>query len=572
MTPTAPLALTLAILLTAGFQVPVTRLFAHGQNESRGLLFALLPAIGHLLACGGMISREIRRTDMDGPRGLSVLLFLGVAGFSLLVTLGLIVGLHDDVATALGRLAPALALAGLPALVGGAMVHRSLVGVQCAGTDRAAGTTVALAGMVVMLLAAALAWPRPGPLLVVSLIDFAALTIVAFRFGLPVAHALGIPCLTAAVVAIGALLAGVPGTSETSPADQMLAFVLAPHTGIVLLGLFALCALAAELIARAGIVDHGKYYAVGSIVVALLGLALVMQDGPSQPGLAAFACGFVGVGVLMMNRRWHQEILSYLGYSLLVGASLWGMWKVDGKATPTSGALLALEALVMVGPLALQSLRKQWLHGNINVDAIRRRPIVVLGSLVGWLAMLTAVYAAWAAGWDDLASLWAGTHILTAVALSALWTLRALAERSRVLARLGAWLALASIVVLAGFAGTLWPDGDSLLCIAAAAGIASAMMAAFACWLRARAPRGGSWRVDAGFAAAWAECAAGAVVLGFLLVLAQPRAWTHSFTLSGLTLGLFLLAWFYRRSVFSFVGSGGLFVLVCHALVRLERY
>src|SRR4029077_11117675 len=77
------------------------------------------------------------------------------------------------------------------------------------GAIRMGGTTLALAGMVVMLLAVGLAWPRPQAVLAVCALDFLAFTAVAFRFGLPVAHAVALPCLTGGYLMASFLMRGL---------------------------------------------------------------------------------------------------------------------------------------------------------------------------------------------------------------------------------------------------------------------------------------------------------------------------------------------------------------------------
>src|SRR5206468_649431 len=88
--------------------------------------------------------------------------------FALLVTLALAVFLWGDAADALGRLALPVALAGLAPLVVGAAAHQALADQRGAAAARTAGTAIALAGGVVLLLAARLAWPRPGGLVGVA--------------------------------------------------------------------------------------------------------------------------------------------------------------------------------------------------------------------------------------------------------------------------------------------------------------------------------------------------------------------------------------------------------------------
>ena len=580
LTPDAPGLLAAAMLLTVGCQLPATRLMNLKKlSDAQLLLFALLPVLGHGLACGAMLWRESRRKEMDGHQGLSVLLFLGVAAFPLLVTLGLFVwliaqGWHSFGDT-LGLLGPVLALVGLPALTGGALVHRGLTNVPNAGSNRAAGTIVALAGMVVMLLAAALSWPRPVPVIAVCLLDFAALTVIAFCFNLPVVHALAIPCLSAAFVTTCALLSGQAHGSGQDLAERMLTVVTSPGTGAALLLLFAACGIVSEWMARAGAVAHGKYYAAGAIGLMLLSLALVAPAGLVEPVRAALVFGLGGLGTLLLNRRWRRAELTYLGLVLLIAASLWGLWRVDKDVTPLWGAVLALESLTLTAPLALRRLREPKPSSNEVLDlesaqldraALRRDPWLVVGTVVAWAAVGIALRCLAIAFDQGAARVWHPAYIVTALGLAAMWTLRALAERARLYARFGAWHALAAVIAVASWAAEM-AHLDPQLFTSVAVSLAGAAFTAAAVYFRAgKTGAEGVSRREWGLvlAPAWAEAGGGAAILAILIGLPVGDNPVQVFSLAGIAATAFLLAWCYRQPIFAVIGSGGVLVMLAH--------
>src|SRR5262249_45323579 len=156
----------------------------------------------------------------------------------------------------------------------------------------------------------------------------------------PVAHALAIPCLTAAFLMGVALTLG---HAPAADAEKMLAVLVSAETGTTLLGLFAVVAAVAELFWRMGAPAHARFYSVGAIVIVLGSLALVTPTGLSAPGRAAIVYAVAGAGVLAVNSRWRRKEATYLGVLLLITASLWGLWWAFGTVTPEWATALAVE-------------------------------------------------------------------------------------------------------------------------------------------------------------------------------------------------------------------------------------
>src|SRR5205807_6695955 len=113
-------------------------------------------------------------------------------------------------------------LAGVPILAGGLLVHRGLAEEARNAGVRTAGTAVALAGMLIMLVAVVLAWPAPLTVLLVCALNFTVLTAVAFGSRLPVAHAVALPCLAVGYLTAFHLIAGHLAEPTSASLLQML--------------------------------------------------------------------------------------------------------------------------------------------------------------------------------------------------------------------------------------------------------------------------------------------------------------------------------------------------------------
>ena len=135
---------------------------------------------------------------------------------------------------------------------------------------RTTGTAIALTGMLVLLAAVALAWPRSGSVVLVCTLNFAVLTAVAFAWRLPVAHAVALPCL-----AVGYLTAFHLPRGDVIADLSLWQVLFLPSSGTALVVPVMLLAVVAEWLVRAGQRSHGVFYAVGGGVLALVSLVLV---------------------------------------------------------------------------------------------------------------------------------------------------------------------------------------------------------------------------------------------------------------------------------------------------------
>ena len=264
------------------------------------------------------------------PPGLFTL--LGTTAFALILALGLLATHATQIDAALARLSLPTAWAAIPIMAAGLFLARTPARRGLPVAWQTAGLTVALVGMIAMLVALGMAWPHPLGILVVGAIDCAALAAAAFRFRLPALHAGAIAC--AALVYLTGfhviyndlpLQAGAEGLGP-----RMLALLLDGSSATALGGMFLLLAAVSELLARRGLHRHGLIYAGGAGVVAAAGLALVTVRGLHDVGpdalRAAILYGIYGCASLAFAARWRRAELSYLGLGLVAAAPIWALW------------------------------------------------------------------------------------------------------------------------------------------------------------------------------------------------------------------------------------------------------
>ena len=316
---------------------------------------------------------------------------LGVTAFSTIVALGLVAAQAiapleagrsialGDVVLVLQRLSVLVAMTGVPLLAGGLTVIRGSRRDKELAAYHLAGTVVALVAMLVMLAALAVAWPAPGWLIAVAVLNTMALAFAAFRWRLPVLHSGAIACAALAYLTAFYLSIGELTFSAADPyGAHLLRLMFNARSGTALAGLFLVLAALSELLARMGRSRHAVIYLGGCGVVAAAGLLLVTVhgvwtggiDAGKMPTLHAIDAGkmptlhadalraailYAVYGAGRLTARWRRLGLSYLGLVLVASAALWALWwqSAAQHVGPLWGAVLAIEGLVMAAMAAV---------------------------------------------------------------------------------------------------------------------------------------------------------------------------------------------------------------------------
>ncbi|HEV8058422.1 MAG TPA: hypothetical protein VGP68_01030, partial [Gemmataceae bacterium] len=416
--------LTLAVLGISASALASPRLLNEDHTRLwRSLAAGLLPVACFVAGTGGMLLRLQRPADPG--RAKSLLLFLGLATFPLILSLGFLVywsqNIGLDLRAAFQRMSFLLAVAGTPLLTAGLLVQR--VGGPAPerglGTLRTAGTAVAFGGMAIMLAAVPLSWPGPWTTALVCGFNFVVLTIVAIRLDLPLAHVGALPCLVAGYLTAYHYFIG------SLPADggqELIALLLSQSTGLALVGLVLALAVTAELLVRTTYRIHGIYYAVAGSVLALASLAIVNSRGIGNPGHAAIVTGIYAIGGLAANLRWRRAIVDYLALALVPVATIWAMLWTWHSFTPSWGALLAVESLTLA--LIAATVRNRlltpsaWKHTALGVVTVAllltlSAPGMPASEITaGSLAILALTFLVLAWAYEEVALTWIGSGLL----------------------------------------------------------------------------------------------------------------------------------------------------------------
>lgn len=562
LAPDLPWRLAGALIALAACQVPSSRQVHASLSETHFIPWAMLP-----VACFGVCLATClvgrRGRVMDGGEPIGLFVALGAATFALLLALGQALYLSGDIAQSLGWLAMPIAFAGVPIVAVGTAIHHGLASQRRWAGRRTAATAVALAGMTVMLLAAALAWPRPGPFLTVCLLDGAVFTLAAFGLRAPLAHLLALPCLTAAAV-LGWFLV-FEQIELTAEATGLLALMMRPQTGTILLVLLVAYAIAAEVLARRGREAHAVFYAAGGLAAGLVAVVLASWDGLDAPRRASLTSAIAGAGALALGARWRRGEAIWLGLLLLVAASQWELWRAWGQLTPASGTVLAGEALLL-GITALfhtRALRRTGADGESPLFPGGDDPLVGTSLLVSVASVVVAALTARSAIALGQSS-WQIASAGTAACLALLASLRGAAYGRLADARIGAILGTVALLLLTGW---VFPSAGEMFPVVplgiAAAGWGLVLLLVSVLIQRRGVDRHGV-RV---LAQAWDEAATASVVLAIVFVVTAPREPGQFVTLAFASAVAFLGAWANVSSGRAWAGSALLLVAIAHFLL-----
>jgi hypothetical protein len=304
---------------------------------------------------------------------------LGITAFSTVVALVLVAAQAirpleigqaispRNVALVLQRLSLLVAMTAVPLLASGLTVMRGSRRDKELAAHHLAGTIVALVAMLAMLAALTLAWPAPGWLIAVAVLNTMALVFAAFRRRLPVLHGGAIACAALAYLTVFHLLTGGLTASDADPYGlNLLRLMISAESGTALGGLFLVLAALSELLARVGRRRDAVVYLGGCGVVAAAGLLLVTFHGVRTGGgdalRAAVLYAVYGAGSLALTARWRRLGLGYLGLVLVTSAAPWALWwqSAEHHVGPAWGAVLAIEALLMA---AMAAVLQRWAAG-----------------------------------------------------------------------------------------------------------------------------------------------------------------------------------------------------------------
>jgi hypothetical protein len=214
-----------------------------------------------------------------------------------------------------------ISLAGAPALAIGLLIWQRVSDPKLADT-RTTGTSVGVAGALVMVAATMLAWPNPSGIVPVTLVDFAVLTAVAVAFRIPAAHLPALACLALGYVVGCHAIAGHVGW-QIARGSQLMSALFSATTGNALVPMVALLAGAAALLRKKGRGEDGRHYlqAAAGLAAASLALATVFGFGRvGDPHGAMWVYALYASAALWLAARTGRAWLCWLGSALMLAA------------------------------------------------------------------------------------------------------------------------------------------------------------------------------------------------------------------------------------------------------------
>jgi len=539
LTPAGKWLMPVGILGSSAAMLLIARLLpAESGTPSLALVvgLGLLPLASQGIAIGGLLWKTLDG-PADAPRqseAEGIFALLGTTCFALLLALGLLVVRSADLGLASDWIAVHGSLAAIPIAAAGLLLMDRLKNDAGLAGHRTASTAVAIAGMVAMAGATVAAWPWPWELMLVGLVNYAALSAMALRARMPMAHLLALAVLAVAYLAGFHSLWGTFTLLGPITWEQIALAEVVAKTGTSLVAFFLAVSLAGEWLSQQGRTEDAHAYSLFSGLVAVVSLALVTWSGftEADQGVRAMAVyALYGIGALAINARMLRPQISYAGFGLLMAGSVWGLWWNQQAITGIWPAFLAAEALL----LALVSVALyEWSQGAAGAALAEGESLVeeerAFGLPAAWCSTLATIVAAGLAVWfaiallgTEIAPAWAGI-MLASTALLLAW---------RFAEPLAVRLAALLFFVSAGYAlsgpwapWAAYPWSVAALVSATALGIPAALLA----WLAPRKSEGAAGmdsesaptvppsmlaRLDAIFSQPLAESALAASVISF---------------------------------------------------------
>ncbi|HTN77779.1 MAG TPA: hypothetical protein VL096_21120, partial [Pirellulaceae bacterium] len=264
-------ALALAVFGTSIPLLAINRLIHADSSPARLLLLGGSAAVTFMLGIVWCVVVGRHWTRLSLRRAQPLLMTLGLGGFAFVLPLILLIGKSERVWFSLAQLTPIFALLGATIITAGVFITQRTHARQL-GALATTGTTLAILGGLVMLLAIGFSWPEPPRLITVGLL--CAITLTGQSF-LGRTAALQIPAITCATMT---LLVGFHTWQGSYAGDDGELSIRLLQTFVMGRSALVLTAIAAAVMAYAGVLwkyrlrDHAMYLIASA--TGLMGLSL----------------------------------------------------------------------------------------------------------------------------------------------------------------------------------------------------------------------------------------------------------------------------------------------------------
>ncbi len=364
--------MALAVMGTSAGQLIINRQAGTTMSAAFVTLLLGLPLASYLCATLDQVREARWRARLSPRRAEQLFLLLGVATFSLLAPVGLLLWKSDSVFKSLANMSPALSLAAAVVLGTGLLVHHRAKS-RILAPVRTAGTTLAIVGALLMLFMVVLAWPQPSLLIAVGLVNFAVLLTLAIVAELPILHAAAVGCLALAYLVGFHAVQGSFVEHQTALSRRLIEVIFLGRSSVALTLLAAATGAAGVALQRYGrrqdaLSYFGSSAVLGGISILIAAYAGFLGTGPDAV-LATPVLTFYAVCLLIAGRWSPTPFVTWGGSALLWAALIHALaWNqsIDG--------LLQRLTLAPERPILVATL----LHGVVTmliaaIVAIRSR-------------------------------------------------------------------------------------------------------------------------------------------------------------------------------------------------------
>lgn len=455
--------LVIAVMGSAVGQLVINRLGPAPSTRTSVLLASAIfaiPLCAYLVATLTQLRAVARKQRLSPARAVQTFTVLGIATFSLLVALSLMVHVGGAIRDTLTVLSPCLSVAAAVVMGTGIAVQRRCDAARSA-ENRTAGTALAIFGGMLMLGALVLAWPAPVLLVTVSLVMTLAFASLAYVVRLPIFHAMSLVAATFALL-LAFLKFSLPLPSDVELTGQMLIEALTVgRSAWALTAAATLVIGAAAWLRRREWTELAETYGWTSAgfagVAACIALYAGFWTGSDADAMTPLYATYA-VAALTVNWRMLRPWLSWLSAAAALVTAMhlllcnetalaWlSRWNMTPRV-PLWTALLAQGLITSSVSLAIWWLRRPTKHPLSGphpepaVSAGLIAPLTDAGAAAAGLAMLSL------ANWQvDLL----GSHAVFAALIAVTWGVSALVTwRSTVFA---AAYAAATVAITLGVA------------------------------------------------------------------------------------------------------------------------
>ncbi|MFN7929106.1 MAG: hypothetical protein U0Y68_14405 [Blastocatellia bacterium] len=402
ITPGGAPWLTIGVVGTAAMQLLLRRIVSVETGTLSLCLLAALPLACYAVATLGRVPALRRAETLEVSRVNQTFTLLSASSFAAVVALGLLLFKTQAFVATLQRIAPMVSLLALPALFLGLVLWQRVREAEPQSLSLISAS-IAVFSALVMLASLVFAWPNAAQVLGVALLNFAALTVMAFLFRLPAAHLFALPCF------VLAYLVGVNWMLGRIETGLSWATLFSATSGTALAIVFVPLLAGSEMLYWRERRADGLYYAMVTAAVSALSLLLVSWHGfgrAGDPQHVAWIYALFAASAFYLTARTKRVAASYAGLGLLFltfAQALYFGWQQSFKLTVLLYATMTLVAAVFLRKEKTQSLfalpsqhaalATTTLTGAILLVTAPVNSAALLSGQTLWLALLTLLLA-----------------------------------------------------------------------------------------------------------------------------------------------------------------------------------